>query len=94
MAWRLKLVPSPSHFNFMRWRHVGFFASAVLTLVSLVLVLTLGLNLGIDLKGGLMIEARTAGLMPRLRPSSLMWTIRSSADATCWRGRASASTCR
>ncbi len=59
MAFRLKLAPSPSHINFMRWRHVGFLASALLTTLSLVLVLTLGLNLGIDLKGGLMIEART-----------------------------------
>jgi preprotein translocase subunit SecF len=59
MAFRLKLVPSPSHFNFMKWRQVGFAFSAILTYASLVVLFVMGLNLGIDLKGGLMIEART-----------------------------------
>jgi preprotein translocase subunit SecF len=43
----------------MKWRQVGFAFSAILTYASLVVLFVMGLNLGIDLKGGLMIEART-----------------------------------
>ncbi len=59
MAFRLKLVPDRSNFNFMKWRAVGFLFSALLTYISLGILFTSGLNLGIDLKGGLMIEVRT-----------------------------------
>jgi preprotein translocase subunit SecF len=44
--------------DFMRWHLFGFAFSILLGLVSVGLFLTIGLNLGIDFKGGLLIEAR------------------------------------
>lgn len=55
---RLKLVPQHTKVDFMRWRAVGFAVTCVLMLISYVSLAVLGLNLGIDLKGGVMIEAR------------------------------------
>src|ERR1700683_3330096 len=46
---------------FMAWHKVGFALSAVLTIGSIVLFLTQGLNYGIDFSGGTLIEARTQG---------------------------------
>jgi preprotein translocase subunit SecF len=47
--------------DFMRWHLYGFAFSALLGAVSIVLFLTIGLNYGIDFKGGTLIEARTNG---------------------------------
>ncbi len=59
-SFRLKLVPQHTKVDFMRWRAVGFGITIALLAVSYVALGTLGLNLGIDLKGGVMIEARMA----------------------------------
>jgi preprotein translocase subunit SecF len=47
--------------DFMGWHKVGFVFSLILTLGSIVLFLTQGLNYGIDFSGGTLIEARTTG---------------------------------
>jgi preprotein translocase subunit SecF len=44
--------------DFMRWHRVGFAFSGLLTVLSVVLYLTVGLNYGIDFRGGMLIEAR------------------------------------
>ncbi|MEZ5913946.1 MAG: protein translocase subunit SecF [Paracoccaceae bacterium] len=49
---RLRLVPEKTSFDFFRFAPVTFGASIVATLASIVLVLVMGLNLGIDFRGG------------------------------------------
>jgi preprotein translocase subunit SecF len=45
--------------DFMRWHVVGLIFSGFLTVLTVVLFLTVGLNYGIDFVGGTLIEART-----------------------------------
>ena len=52
----LRLWPDQSHFDFMRFRRVSFPLSALLSVATVVLFLTVGLNFGIDFKGGTLIE--------------------------------------
>jgi preprotein translocase subunit SecF len=54
----LKLVPDNTNIGFVRMRWVAFAVTILLTLGSLALLATRGLNLGVDFVGGLMIDAR------------------------------------
>ncbi len=54
----LRIVPDDTNFDFMRFRRISFPISAVLSIVALVAFLTLGLNFGIDFKGGTLLEVR------------------------------------
>lgn len=58
---RLKLVPEQTNFDFLRIRRACVGASAALVVVSAVLYLVLGLNFGIDFRGGTLLEARFEG---------------------------------
>ena len=44
----LRLAPENTKFPFMRFRRVSYPFSAVLSIVSVVLFLTVGMNFGID----------------------------------------------
>lgn len=52
----LKLIPDNTRIPFTRWRFVAFIMSATLVIGSIAAVATLGLNFGIDFRGGITIE--------------------------------------
>ena len=52
----LKLVPDDTNIHFLKWRVPFFVISGLLVLASWALVLTQGLNLGVDFIGGQMIR--------------------------------------
>lgn len=56
---RLKLVPQITNIPFIGIRNITFVLSGLLTVASIVLYLTAGLNYGIDFRGGTMIEIGT-----------------------------------
>jgi len=61
-----RFVPDRTTIPFLRYEHLGYVVSALLILVSLVLLPTKGLNLGIDFRGGILIEVRMPDQAPDL----------------------------
>ncbi len=54
----LRIVPDNTKFDFMRFRRVSFPISALLSIVAIVLYFHPGLNLGIDFRGGTLMEVQ------------------------------------
>ncbi len=54
-----RIVPDGTRIHFMRGRFAGLIVSAVLSLASIALFIYPGLRLGIDFKGGVVMEVRT-----------------------------------
>ncbi len=60
MAYRpIRFIPDDTKIPFMRISRFGFFVSGLLSLASLLLFLFVGLNVGVDFKGGTVIDIRT-----------------------------------
>ncbi len=57
----LRLVPDGTNIQFMRGRYLGLMTSAILSIASVVLFFYPGLRLGIDFRGGIVMEVRTQG---------------------------------
>ena len=55
----LRIVPDDTKFDFMRFRRISFPASAVLSIVAILLFFFHGLNFGIDFVGGTLLEVKT-----------------------------------
>jgi SecD/SecF fusion protein len=56
---RMKLIPDGTKIPFMRGRYLGIAVSAVLSLASIGLFISPGLNYGVDFKGGIQMEVTT-----------------------------------
>jgi preprotein translocase subunit SecF len=57
----LRIVPDNTKFKFVWFRRFSYPISAAYSILVLVLFLTVGLNFGIDFKGGTLIEMQTKG---------------------------------
>ena len=55
----VRLIPSNTRIDFLRWRHIAFAVSTLIVLASLLLLAFRGLNFGIDFRGGILMEVRT-----------------------------------
>ncbi|WP_435259199.1 protein translocase subunit SecF [Thioclava sp. FR2] len=60
MAWRLRLVPEKTNIDFFRWQWVTFGGSMLLSVVAILAWIVIGLNFGIDFKGGTTIRTESA----------------------------------
>ena len=58
----LRLIPDYTSIKFVRLKLMAFVASLVLALISIIAVIFIGLNLGIDFRGGILIEVRTENI--------------------------------
>lgn len=74
-------IPDGTSVDFMRFRQVCFWASIGIMVGAFALFLTVGLNYGVDFKGGTMVELRTksnqAADIPKLRHhwSACAWRL-------------------
>ena len=59
MAWRLRLVPEKTNIDFFRIQWVTFGASIAMMIASVILIFTMGLNFGIDFRGGTTIRTES-----------------------------------
>ncbi len=90
----LRLWPDESHFDFMRFRRFTFPLSAIVSVATVVLFLTMGLNYGIDFKGGTLVELQAkagqkADVARSARPPTASASARprcrnSAARGRCW----------
>ena len=57
---RLRLVPEKTRIDFFRWQWLTFGTSMVAMTVSVILLFTMGLNMGIDFRGGTSVRTESS----------------------------------
>jgi SecD/SecF fusion protein len=57
----LHIIPDGTNIHFMKARFIGVTVSAILSIASIVLFITPGLNYGVDFKGGIQMSVKTSG---------------------------------
>jgi preprotein translocase subunit SecF len=57
----LRIVPDDTKFDFTRFRRISFPISALLSIVAIALYFMIGLNFGIDFRGGTLLEVQSKG---------------------------------
>ena len=55
----IRFIPDDTKFQFMRFSRFGYIVSGLLCALSIILFATVGLNVGVDFKGGTVITIRT-----------------------------------
>ncbi len=55
---RLRLIPDDPTLEIIRWRRHALVASGAAIVISIILYLAIGLNFGIDFRGGILLEVR------------------------------------
>ncbi len=63
MAWRLRLVPEKTNIDFFRWQWFTFGGSIALMVAALLAWAVIGLNFGIDFKGGTTIRTESTQMV-------------------------------
>jgi preprotein translocase SecF subunit len=71
----IRYFPTDTKFEFMRFRRMSFPFSAAMSVLAVLLFFTIGMNFGIDFKGGTLVELRANG------PSANVVSVRERADA-------------
>jgi preprotein translocase subunit SecF len=56
----LRLIPETTNVDFIKWRWLAFSVDGLLMVMSLVAILTLGFNKGLDFTGGVELEVKAA----------------------------------
>ncbi|MEZ2129929.1 MULTISPECIES: protein translocase subunit SecD [unclassified Sinorhizobium] len=65
----IKLIPDGTQIHFMKARFIGVTVSAILSIASIILFITPGLNYGVDFRGGIQMSVKTsqAADLPKFR---------------------------
>ncbi len=66
MAVRLRFIPDDTKFGFMQFRSVSFPFSALLSVLTVIAFFAIGVNFGIDFKGGTLVELQAKGSQARI----------------------------
>jgi len=61
MAFRFRFIKDDTKFSFMQFRSVSFPLSALLSVFTIIVFFAIGVNFGIDFKGGTLVELQAKG---------------------------------